>query len=184
MKFKLFLSTLLALLLLTAVGTSTFPVGTVAEAAPPPRAELLTDIPVEGMLVNGGTFEGLLTVTSFAYDEDTGNLLVSGDLVGTITNPDGTTTEVDDTFTDVVATLGDGTNSLRCSILNLDLGPLDLDVLGLVIELSDIQLDITAVQGPGNLLGNLLCALVGLLDGDGPLSQVIRLLDRINRILG
>ncbi len=34
------------------------------------------------------------------------------------------------------------------------------------------------------ILGNLHCALVGLLDGDGPLSQVMRLLDRINRILG
>jgi hypothetical protein len=53
----------------------------------------------------------------------------------------------------------------RCPILHLELGPLDLDLLGLVVHLDRVVLDITAVPGPGNLLGNLLCAIAGLLDG-------------------
>jgi hypothetical protein len=43
------------------------------------------------------------------------------------------------------------------------------------------------VPGPGNLLGNLLCAVAGLLDG-GPLGNlgnlINRLLDRIGGLLG
>ena len=66
-----------------------------------------------------------------------------------------------------------------CDILNLDLGPLYLDVLGLVVDLSDVQLDITAEPGPGNLLGNLLCAVAGLLDGPGG-----GLGNLLNRLLG
>ena len=41
-------------------------------------------------------------------------------------------------------------------------------------------LDITAIPGTGNLLGNLLCAVAGLLDGGGALSS---LLTRLNQIL-
>lgn len=52
-----------------------------------------------------------------------------------------------------------------CPILHLDLGPLDLNLLGLRVQLNEVVLDITAVPGPGNLLGNLLCAVAGLLDG-------------------
>ena len=43
-----------------------------------------------------------------------------------------------------------------CSILSLDLGPINLNVLGLVVRTNQIQLRIDAVQGPGNLLGNLV----------------------------
>jgi hypothetical protein len=56
-----------------------------------------------------------------------------------------------------------------CDILNLSLGPVELDLLGLVVELDDcdggpVTVDITAVPGPGNLLGNLLCSVARLLD--------------------
>src|SRR4051794_1816757 len=54
-----------------------------------------------------------------------------------------------------------------CDILTLVLGPLHLDLLGLVIDLNQVVLTITGDQGPGNLLGNLLCAIAGLLDGPG-----------------
>ena len=52
-----------------------------------------------------------------------------------------------------------------CDILNLDLGPLDLNLLGLKIHLNEVVLDIVAQSGAGNLLGNLLCSVAGLLDG-------------------
>ena len=44
-----------------------------------------------------------------------------------------------------------------------------------------IVLDITAESGPGNLLGNLLCAVAGLLDNP---SGLARLLNQILAILG
>ncbi len=72
-----------------------------------------------------------------------------------------------------------------CDVLNLVLGPLDLNLLGLRIQLNQVVLDITAVPGAGNLLGNLLCAIVGLLDGPaGPLGQLVALLNGLLALLG
>lgn len=73
--------------------------------------------------------------------------------------------------------------AVSCDVLNLVLGPLDLDVLGLQVHLKRVVLDIVAVAGAGNLLGNLVCAVAGLLDGGlaGLLAQVRSLL---NLILG
>jgi len=51
-----------------------------------------------------------------------------------------------------------------CEVLNLVLGPINLDLLGLVVRTNRINVRIDAVPGPGNLLGNLLCAITGLLD--------------------
>ena len=53
-----------------------------------------------------------------------------------------------------------------CAILPLALGPLDLTLLGLNVVLDNcangaVTVDITAVAGQGNLLGNLLCELLG-----------------------
>jgi hypothetical protein len=67
-----------------------------------------------------------------------------------------------------------------CGILNLVLGPLDLDLLGLQVHLDKVVLNIIAATGAGNLLGNLLCAVAGLLDGTGALSE---LLPQISQIL-
>jgi hypothetical protein len=65
------------------------------------------------------------------------------------------------------------------------LGPLDLNLLGLEVSLNRVVLDIVAVTGSGNLLGNLLCAVAGLLDGAGNLSLLenLRLANLLNRIL-
>jgi hypothetical protein len=51
-----------------------------------------------------------------------------------------------------------------CQILNLTLQPIDLNLLGLRIRTSRIDLKIEGVRGPGNLLGNLLCGITGILD--------------------
>lgn len=73
--------------------------------------------------------------------------------------------------------------AVRCDILNLDLGPLDLDVLGLEVHLQRVVLDVVARSGAGKLLGNLLCAVAGLLDG-GPLAGLLgQLTDLLNQIL-
>ena len=70
-----------------------------------------------------------------------------------------------------------------CDVLFLDLGPLHLDLLGLTVDLAQVILDVNAVTGPGNLLGNLLCALLGLLDVTALLTAITQLLELINNIL-
>jgi hypothetical protein len=52
-----------------------------------------------------------------------------------------------------------------CPVLSLVLGPLDLNLLGLRVQLNQVNLLVTAVPGAGNLVGNLLCAVLGLLNG-------------------
>jgi len=68
-------------------------------------------------------------------------------------------------------------------VLHLVLGPLNLNLLGLVITLNQVNLNINAVPGAGALLGNLLCAVAGLLDAGGALTQISQLLNQILGIL-
>src|SRR4051794_27582284 len=83
------------------------------------------------------------------------------------------------------ATAGFVPAAASCPILNLVLGPLDLDVLGLQVHLDRVVLDIVAQSGAGNLLGNLLCAVAGLLDGGLPLQGLLtQLSGLLNQILG
>lgn len=67
-------------------------------------------------------------------------------------------------------------------ILNLRLGSLDLKLLGLRVQLSQVNLDITAVPGSSNLIGNLLSQVAKLLDGNG--NALGKLADLLNDILG
>jgi len=71
-----------------------------------------------------------------------------------------------------------------CDILHLVLAPLDLDLLGLKVHLDRVVLNIVAESGAGNLLGNLLCAVTGLLDGGLLGGQLARVTNILNRILG
>jgi hypothetical protein len=54
-----------------------------------------------------------------------------------------------------------------CQILDLVINPINLNLLGLVVHTDTIHLNITAVPGAGNLLGNLLCGIVGILNPTG-----------------
>jgi hypothetical protein len=45
-----------------------------------------------------------------------------------------------------------------CPVLDLVLGPLHLNLLGLVVDLNQVHLTVTATQG-GGILGNLFCSL-------------------------
>jgi hypothetical protein len=140
-----------------------------------PATSLIED--VTGTLT-GGTFAGTVDITGFALEN--GELVVSGVANGVATIAGIATPITNQAFT-TAATLA--SPNQVCDILFLDLGPLFLDVLGLQVDLSEIVLDINAAPGPGNLLGNLLCAVVGLLDG-GNLSGLLNILDRINDLLG
>ena len=131
--------------------------------------------PVTGTIANGGTFDGTFSITKFVSRR--GQLLAVGTLTGTLTDAlGGTIGTVTQSLTIPVTNI---TGS--CQILHLELGPLDLDLLGLQVHLDRIVLDITAQSGPGNLLGNLLCAVANLLNGQGALNAIAQLL---NQILG
>jgi len=58
-------------------------------------------------------------------------------------------------------------------ILNLHLGAINLNLLGLQVQTSEICLAVTAVPGPGNLLGNLLAGLANALNGGTSLATFL-----------
>ena len=78
-----------------------------------------------------------------------------------------------------------GTAAATCTILDLTIRPIDLNLLGLKVHLDRVHLLVTGQTGSGNLLGNLLCAVAGLLDGASlPLGQISALLNQILGLLG
>ena len=131
-------------------------------------------------------FNGIFTLRRFVATAD--GVAAVGTLSG-VGTAEGATTSIYQTVV-VPVIVNDPTagavgaaavGAAACGILHLDLGPLFLDLLGLQVDLSRVVLDITAQQGAGNLLGNLLCAVTGLLDSPGGLA---RLLNQILGILG
>jgi len=144
----------------------------VTSAQSPNRAAAVT-IPVVGSGFPG-SFTGALTITRFAVENN--QVVALGTVTGLLTNADGVVTSIVQAVT-VPVTVG----QTACDILHLDLGPLHLNVLGLVVDLNQIVLDVTAQPGAGNLLGNLLCSIAGLLDSPGGLA---RLLNNLLGILG
>jgi hypothetical protein len=122
-----------------------------------------------------GTFAGQFELDRFTTQN--GQLAVVGTLTGTLTDSLGA---VIGTVDEVITLLAGADGS--CQILDLTLGPLDLDLLGLVVHLDQVHLNITAQSGPGNLLGNLLCGVAGLLDGNVPLNTLVRALNNILRL--
>lgn len=155
------------------------------------RAALLTGVPVSGVLGDGGTFTGTFTARKLTYDETAKTLAMSGVLTGKATTIDGVVHDVTQEFTTPItlahqasaASVFRTTAMASCDILFLDLAPLHLDLLGLTLDLNEVVLDLSAVTGAGKLLGNLLCAVLGLLDAGGILASIGQLLDAINNIL-
>ncbi|RZU54634.1 hypothetical protein EV385_6586 [Krasilnikovia cinnamomea] len=166
-----------------------------AAAAPAPAPALATSdagtltSTVDGTFTDDagrpGTVAGTFDPTHFAVQD--GQLVATGTLHAVLTDATGATRS-----TESVATIpvripsGDQAQALPpCPILHLELGPLDLNLLGLVVHLDRVVLDITAHPGPGDLLGNLLCAIAGLLNGPNPLLGLIAdLLNQVLAILG
>jgi hypothetical protein len=70
-----------------------------------------------------------------------------------------------------------------CPILHLSLAPLDLNLLGLVVHLNQVVLNLDALAGAGNLLGNLLCAVANLLDAGGLIADIVNALNGLTSFL-
>ena len=151
---------------------------------------------VTGEAKNGTTFAGHYNVKRFVTT-DSGRTKAVGTLKGTMTKKNGDTDRV--TKRDVRLLVRPAASSVTglppapgtaapavvgCEVLDLVLGPLDLNLLGLQVHLDRVHLNITAVPGAGELLGNLLCAVAGLLDSSqlGNLGAVLTNL--LNAILG
>jgi hypothetical protein len=125
-----------------------------------------------------GTFRGTFTPSRFTDAGD--HIDATGRLAGTLVDSTGAARGVEQTQTFAVTDI----NPAGCQVLDLNLAPLDLNLLGLVVHLDRVHLNITAIPGAGNLLGNLVCAIAGLLDGPGALAQIAALLNQILALLG
>lgn len=172
----------LALLLTLGLAACSDQTPTEPQTPAPQMAQMGTASLIQNVTgtLTGGTFTGTANITSFALQN--GQLVATGVLNGVATIGGVTTQIVNQAFTTTATLTSTGPH---CDILNLDLGPLNLDVLGLVVDLSAISLDITAVPGPGNLLGNLLCAVANLLNNPlGNLQGLTNLLNLLNNLLG
>ena len=146
---------------------------TAATAAPPSGGSALT-VPIS-FAQSGGLLNGVFTITSFAVNSSR-QLVANGTFTGTAVVGGVAQTVTDTPASTPLQAAG------TCRILDLTLGPLHLDLLGLVVDLNQVHLTITAQQGPGNLLGNLLCAVAHLLDSNASptaLQQIINLLNQI-----
>ena len=161
-------ASLIAVLVLAPVA----PAATASQAASSTSA---LSTPVTGTITSavGGALNGVFTITGIS--QQNGQLVANGTLTGTLTDAAGA---VIGTVNQTIAVPLQATGS--CPVLHLDLGPLDLNLLGLQVHLNEVVLDITAQAGPGNLLGNLLCAVTHLLDNpSGTLNGVVNLLNNI-----
>ncbi|GAB2602603.1 hypothetical protein GCM10027087_49240 [Paractinoplanes abujensis] len=145
--------------------------------APAPVAAAVPSAPVTGTFTDAaggtGTFTGTFTPAKFVAQN--GDLLATGKLTGTLTDSSGTALGTVDQSVNAPVAIAQAT----CRVLDLVLGPLHLDLLGLTVDLNQLHLVINAVPGPGNLLGNLLCAIAGLLDpvpGAGALAALLTVL--------
>jgi hypothetical protein len=117
---------------------------------------------VTGEIRGGGTVDGRIVSPRIVYREATDAFRITGTLVGAVTQ-DGTTERARREDLNTRLTIQQGSQQ-ECTILTLDIGPIHLDLLGLVVDISAIEIDVTAVPGAGNRLGNRLCAVAGLLD--------------------
>ena len=162
----------------TSTGTLAPPPATMEKQAATAPTTTLSDAVLTSAGAVVGTFTGTATLQSVATSGSQllGNILISGTAV-----VNGVSTAVSQVVTVPMTTSG------TCPILSLDIGAINLNLLGLVVSLAPISLDITAVSGPGNLLGNLLCAVVHLLDGTGTVgglgTALTNLINTINGLL-
>jgi hypothetical protein len=149
----------------------------IALIAAAPAANAQGFIPVTPQTLNLGS-KGAGTLTAIRITNIgvvNGQLVASG--LATVNTASGTAVGVFQNQPLAATTVA---SSNSCPILHLVLGPIHLNLLGLNVTTNQIVLDITAVPGAGNLLGNLLCAVANLLNQTpAPLSEVAALLSQI-----
>lgn len=170
-----------------------------ARKARPVPSTTLTDSPLTDAAGNVvGSFTGTATLSHVATEGRSliatilfnGTAVVNG-VTTTVSNVPATTTLFTGGATSTAAATTNAAAAQlvtqSCPVLDLAIGQIHLNLLGLDVTLSAIDLDIVAQAGPGALVGNLLCAVVHLLDGPtgGAVGNALaNLLDTINGLLG
>lgn len=182
---------LLALAVTTALsGTIAIGTASAAQAAPLPPASstALTSasqavqrataapVSINQVLPNGSTLAGTFNLTNFTTQN--GQLIANGVFNGTLTSATGTVTQLTNVAT-TSSIAGAPAGGGACNVLSLTLGPLHLDALGLIVDLNQVNLNITAQPGAGNLLGNLLCSVANLLNGGVPVQGLANVLNHL-----
>ena len=127
-----------------------------------------------------GTFNGKFVPRHFKVVH--GVLKATGRLKGKLTDPGGKRVgRVGRTITTTVQTRATRATGVpaACGVLKLVLGPLRLRLLGLAVHLKRVHLTISAIRGAGQLLGNLLCTITGLLNSGGSLARIAALLNQV-----
>ncbi len=154
---------------------------TIAPSASAAGTTNVDAVPVQGTIAStGGMFDGSVDVDRVAVQN--GQLRAIGTLTGDVVNSAGDTVG---TVTDKPVSLPVASEDGSCQILDLSIGAVNLNVLGLIVQLDPVHLNITAQQGSGNLLGNLLCTVAHLFDNNGSqslsgfLSPIVNLLNMI-----
>ena len=192
----------IAVFSVAAVSSAQAPTGTASRAPAASSSHVAHAIAghVHGTTPAGGVLNGRFIPKKFVKRPH--HIAAVGRVVGTLMRVSGNTVHVNHRVrmpvrkTDFIGkrvgsvspmTRGDAAQAQAagsCQIVNLVLGPVNLNLLGLTVHLNRVHLNITAQTGPGNLLGNLLCAVAHLLDGT-PLSGLLqRVTNLLNRILG
>ncbi len=110
-----------------------------------PKTTMPVTVPISGTPVGGGTVVGDFEIERFVARG--GGIVALGTFDGTVTDAAGVATTGTQALALPVAVTG------TCDILTLVLGPLHLDLLGLVVDLNQVELEITAEQGPATCLG-------------------------------
>jgi hypothetical protein len=161
------------------------PVTASAQSTPTPvSVTSFSHIPVTGTANNGKTFTGHFNVSKFVTRA--GKTYALGTLTGRTGNRTIKRSNVAIPVSVGSGTTGAGTiasPAATCPILNLVLGPLHLNLLGLHVDLNQVVLNITAVSGQGQLLGNLLCSVANLLNPALSAQQLTGLLNIVNQLL-
>ena len=141
-------------------------------AAQAPAQDLTKKIDVTGTAKNGKKFTGTYTINRFISRGD--KVLAVGKLKGRLKNRRVSRSGVRIPVTGFAEQGAAQSAQVACPILTLVLGPLDLNVLGLRIQLNQVNLRITAIPSPlpgSGLLGNLLCGISNLLNPQGLLGN-------------
>jgi hypothetical protein len=167
---------------LAAVLSCALMLGVTSTAGAAQTQELAKRVPITGKAKNGKKFTGTFTIDRFARRN--GALYAVGNLKGRLKHRNvkrrGVRIPVSmptAQSAQIPPTPG------ACQILNLTLQPLDLNLLGLRVRTSRIDLRVEGVPGAGQLLGNLLCGVLGLLDPNAlantPLGQLAQILNSL-----
>lgn len=160
-----------------ALGVATVPAAVASSgAAATPKASnvpALYTTQVSGMTKSGKQFKGTYAIQRFVAGSN--KVYAVGTLTGTVKGRHVTRQNV--MLPASLTGAGSGSSAraaqaTSCPILHLVLGPINLNLLGLQVTTNQIVVDITAIPGPGNLLGNLLCGVTGLLNQGGALSTL------------